>query len=149
MTSQGPFLYDDGPAPLHTGTPRSAKTWIVAGIVGIVLLSGAMVGFLYLLKGSPQEQATQAAEVFVASMSDGDTETAYQMLCEDERNRLEPGEVAGEYLGTGVGEVGEVRDDDVEGAAVQLVAVGWDDGTTTELRVLNEDGPRICGIAGR
>ncbi|WP_104522870.1 hypothetical protein [Blastococcus atacamensis] len=148
MTTNGPFLYDDGPAPLHTGTPRSARGWIVAGILGITLLAGAMVGFLYLLKGSPQEQATQAAEVFVASISDGDTETAHQMLCTEERDRLQPDEVAGEYLGTGAGEVGPVRDDAVEGAAVQVVAVRWADGTTTDLRVLNEDGPRICGIAG-
>ncbi|TFV52110.1 hypothetical protein [Blastococcus sp. TF02A-35] len=146
--TQGPFLYDDDPAPLHTGTPRSGRTWIVAGLVGITVLAVAMVGFLYLLKGSPQEQATRAAQVFVDSMSDGDTDTAYQMLCQDERDRLEPDEVAGTYLGSGGGEIGEVRDDAVEGAAVQVVAVRWDDGTTTELRVQNEDGPRICGIAG-
>ncbi|RBY95293.1 hypothetical protein DQ237_14565 [Blastococcus sp. TF02-8] len=147
MTSQGPFLYDDGPAPLHTGTPRSAKVWIVAGIVGIALLAVAMVGFLYLLKGSPAQQATQAAQVFVDSMGDGDTGTAYEMLCEDERDRLAPDEVAGVYQGVGEAEVGEVYDDATEGAAVQVVAVRWADGATTELRVMNEDGPRICGLA--
>ncbi|MCA0143855.1 hypothetical protein [Blastococcus sp. LR1] len=146
--TQGPFLYDDDPAPLHTGTPRSGKTWIVAGIVGITLLAAAMVGFLYLLKGSPAEQATQAAEVFVASISDGDTETAYAMLCQDERDRLQPDEVVGSYLDAVDGDVGRVRDDASEGAAVQVVSVSADDGATTELRVMNEDGPRICGIAG-
>ena len=143
----GPFLYDDGPAPLHTGTPRSRQGWLIGATVGIAVLAVAMVGFLYLLKGSPAEQATQSAEVFVASLSDGDTETAHQLLCEDERARLEPDEVAGEYLGAVPGEVGAVREDEVEGAAVQLVAVSWADGATTELRVLNEDGPRVCGIS--
>jgi hypothetical protein len=145
--TQGPFLYDDDPAPLHTGTPRSGKTWIIGGIVGITLLAGAMVGFLYLLKGSPAEQATQAAEVFVASISDGDTETAYAMLCGDERDRLQPDEVVGSYLDAVDGDVGRVRDDETDGAAVQVVSVRGGDGGTTELRVLNEDGPRVCGIA--
>ena len=143
----GPFLYDDGPAPLHTGTPRSRQGWLIGGIVGIALFAAAMVGFLYLVKGSPAEQATRSAEVFVASLSDGDTETAYQLLCGDERARLGPDEVAGEYLGAVPGVVGAVRDDENEGAVVQRVAVSWADGTTTELRVLNEDGPRVCGLA--
>ncbi|NEK86693.1 hypothetical protein GCU60_13150 [Blastococcus saxobsidens] len=142
----GPFLYDDDPAPLHTGTPRSMQGWIVGGIVGIALFAAAMVGFLYLVKGSPAEQSTQSAEVFVASLSDGDIETAHQMLCEEERARLTPDQVAGEYLGAVPGEVGEVRDDEVEGAAVQLVSVSWADGVTTELRVVSEDGPRVCGV---
>ena len=144
--TQGPFLYDDDPAPLHTGTPRSRQGWIVGGILGIVLLAGAMVGFLYLLDGSPAQQAAQATEVFLASASDGDTATAHQMLCEDERARLEPGDVAGEYLGALPGEIGEAHDDEAEGAVVQDVPVRWADGTTTEFRVVNEDGPRICGL---
>ena len=68
-------------------------------------------------------------------------------LAHDERARLGPDEVAGEYLGALPGVVGAVRDDETEGAAVQRVAVSWADGSTTELRVLNEDGPRVCGLA--
>ena len=145
--SDGPYLYDEDPAPLHTGSPRSRQAWIVGGIAFIVLFSVAMVAGLYLLKGSPAEQSTRAATVFLASLSDGDTDTAVQMLCEDERERLEPGEIADAYLGAGPGEIGELHDDDVEGAAVQLVPVRWADGSTTEWRVLNEDGPRVCGVA--
>jgi len=145
--TQGPFLYDDEPAPLHTGNPRARQAWLVGGIAFIVLFAVAMVGGLYLLKGSPAEQSTRAAEVFLASLSDGDLDTAVQMLCADERARLEAGEIADAYLGAGPGEIGGVRDDDVEGAAVQLVAVRWADGSSTEWRVLNEDGPRICGVA--
>ena len=143
----GPFLYDDEPAPLHTGTPRSRQGWLIGAIVGITVLAAAMVGFLYLVKGSPAEQSSRSAEVFLASLSDGDTETAYELLCSDERARLEPDEVAGEYLGAVPAEVGAVQDDEVEGAAVQRVAVTWADGSTTDLRVVNEDGPRVCGIA--
>lgn len=147
MTTQGPFLYDDGPAPLHTGTPRSRQGWIVGIIVGIGLLSPAMVGLMYVVNGSPGEQATQSAGVFVAALSAGDTETAHQLLCGSEQTRLEPAEVAGAYLGAVPGEVGEVRDDEDEGSAVQLVTVSWADGSSAELRVVNEDGPRVCGLA--
>jgi hypothetical protein len=111
-----------------------------------VLLAGAMVGFLYLLDGSPGQQATQASEVFLASLSDGDTKTAHQLLCAEERARLQPGDVAGEYLGALPGEIGRVHDDDAEGAVVQGVPVRWADGSSTELRVVNEDGPRVCGL---
>ena len=145
--TQGPFLYDDDPAPLHTGSPRARQAWIVGGLLGIVLFAVAMVGGLYLVQGSPQEQATQAAEVFLDSLSDGDTDTALQMLCEDERTRLEPREIADAYLEAAPGEIGEAHDDEAEGAVVQDVPVRWADGTTTELRVVNEDGPRICGRA--
>ncbi|HYH26027.1 MAG TPA: hypothetical protein VD834_11805 [Blastococcus sp.] len=144
--TSGPFLYDDGPAPLHTGTPRGRQRWLVGGIVVVTLLAAAMVGFLYLVKGSPGQQSTQAAEVFLASLSDGDTETAHQMLCTEEQARLQPDEVAGEYLGATPGEIGRVHDDEAEGAAVQRVPVRWADGSTTEFEVVNEEGPRVCGF---
>ena len=79
---------------------------------------------------------------------------AYQQLADDLRaeitsGRLQPGEVVSSYLDAVDGDVGQVRDDEIEGAAVQVVSVRGADGATTGLRVLNEDGPRVCGIAGR
>ena len=142
----GPFLYDEGPAPLHTGTPRSYQGWLIGGVVGIALLAGGMVGALYLVQGSPADQATEATGVFFAALAAGDTETAHELLCEEERNRLDPGGMAQEYLRPGTAEVFAVGDDDVAGAQIQQVTVRWDDGRTAQVAVVNEDGPRVCGI---
>jgi len=140
--STGPFLYDDGPAPLHTGTPRSATGplfWIFGGTVAFAVL---MVVLLTVVRGSEEEQAQEVAGVFLAALAADDTETAHQLLCQKERLRLTPEEVAGAYLGDGAGEVGATREDD-DGA--RLVTVEWSDGTTSELTVIGEDGPRVCG----
>ena len=51
-----------------------------------------------------------------------------------------------EYLRPGSAEVAGVVDDPVEGATVQQVTVRWEDGATAELAVINENGPRVCGI---
>jgi hypothetical protein len=84
--------------------------------------------------------------VFLAALQDDDTETAHGLLCEAERARLEPGEVAGAYLGQGAGRVvgaaKAVRDD----RAVQEVRVAWADGAESEFVVLSEDGPHLCGV---
>jgi hypothetical protein len=140
--SNGPFLYDEGPAPLHTGTPRRANgllLWIFGGTVAFAVL---MVGLTLALKGSAEEQAQEVAGVFLAALAQDDTETAYDLLCQDERIRLEPDEVGGAYLGEGTGELGAVRED----GDARLVPVEWSDGTTSELTVVGENGPRICGV---
>ncbi len=137
----GPFLYDDEPAPLHTGTPRSARgplLWIFGGTAAFAVL---MVVLMVLVKGSGEEQAREVAGVFLAALAEDDTETAHALLCQEERARLSPGEVAGAYLGEGPGEIGPAREDD----AARLVTVRWADGTTSQLTVIGEDGPRICG----
>jgi hypothetical protein len=144
--TQGPFLYDDDPAPLHTGTPRRRQGWLIAGILGIVLLAGGMVAGLYVVRGSPADQSTEVTQVFYAALAAGDTETAYALLCEEERARLDVTGMETEYLRPGQAEVAEVRDDPVEGARVQQVTVRWEDGGSAQLAVVNEDGPRICGI---
>jgi hypothetical protein len=141
----GPFLYDDDPAPLHTGSPRGYQGWLIGGVVAVALLAGGMVGALYLVKGSPAEQATEATGVFLAALANGDTETAHQLLCEEERDRLEPEAVEDEYLRSRTSEIVGVGDS-AAGARVQQVIVRWDDGDTARLAVVNEDGPRICGI---
>jgi hypothetical protein len=139
----GPYLYDDDPAPLHTGTPRRATgplLWIFGGTVAFAVL---MVVLTLALKGSGEEQAREVTGVFLAALADDDTETAHDLLCQDERIRLEPDEVADAYLGEGTGEPGTPREDGDR----RVVPVEWADGLTSELTVVGEDGPRVCGVA--
>jgi hypothetical protein len=138
----GPFLYDDDPAPLHTGTPRRRHGLLLALFAGTVLVALGMVAALYLVRGTPGEQAREVVGVFLAALEQDDTETAYGLLCQEERVRLSPEEVAGAYLGEGPGELGSVRED----GDAMLVPVEWSDGTASELTVIGEDGPRICGV---
>jgi hypothetical protein len=138
----GPFLYDEDPAPLHTGTPRRANgplLWMFGGTVAFALL---MVVLTLTLRGSGEEQAQEVAGVFLAALAEDDTETAHALLCQEERLRLSPDEVATAYVREGTGELGAVR----EKGDVRLVPVQWSDGTTSELTVIGEDGPRICGV---
>jgi len=148
--SSGPYLYDEGPEPLHTGTPRSRRGLLVAIFLGTVLVAVAAAVALPILRGSAGEQATEAASVFVAALRQDDTETAYNLLCVDERARLKPGAVAAEYLRSGTPQVGSAADADREGQPVQRVEVRWIDGgavTSTFLTVVNEDGAHVCGIS--
>ena len=138
----GPFLYDDDPAPLHTGTPRRANgllLWIFGSTVAFAVLMVVLMG---VVKGTGEEQAQEVAGVFLAALAQDDTETAHELLCQEERVRLSPEEVAGAYLGEGPGELGSVRED----GDAMLVPVEWSDGTASELTVIGEDGPRICGV---
>jgi hypothetical protein len=140
--STGPFLYDEGPAPLHTGTPRRATgllLWIFGGTAAFAVL---MVVLMTVVRGTGEEQAQEVAGVFLAALAQDDTETAHELLCQAERIRLSPDEVADAYAGEGTGEAGAVRED---GDAL-IVVVEWSDGTTGELTVIGEDGPRICGV---
>jgi len=141
MTS-GPFLYDDDPAPLHTGAPQRSGKWMAVILGGTVLVAFLFVGLSIVLRGTAGEQATQVTGVFLAALAADDTETAYALLCEDERARLEPGEVAGAYLGAGDPELGETTPRD----GTRLVPVTWDDGTTSTFTVIGQDGLRICGV---
>ena len=141
----GPFLYDEGPAPLHTGTPRRPGKILVLIFGGTVLFAVLMVVLTLVLRGSASDQASEVAGVFVAALAADDTETAYDLLCQEERIRLSAEEVTAAYLGEGAGRVGTpTRDGDA-----RLVPVEWSDGTTTELTVIGEDGLRICGVAAR
>ncbi|MCV2489755.1 hypothetical protein OF117_10315 [Geodermatophilus sp. YIM 151500] len=141
--STGPYLYDDDPAPLHTGTPRQ-RPWLLVGLlVGTVVVAVAMVVTLPLFRGSPGEQARQSVTVFLAALAADDTETAYGLLCEAERDRIDEASVAEEYLGDGPGRVVSSADE----GAVQAVRVEWGDGASSEFTVVNEDGARVCGTA--
>ena len=137
----GPFLYDDGPEPLHTGAPRRSGKLLLLIFGGTVLAAVLMVVALPLVKGTAEEQALESAEVFLAALQQGDTETAYQLLCEEERQRLEEDEVAAAYL---AGREGRAYGPEEDGGIVR-VRVAWDDGSDTPYLVVNEDGPRVCG----
>jgi hypothetical protein len=150
MTQQGPYLYDEGPEPLHTGAGRSRRGLLVLILLGTVLVAVAAVVALPLLKGSAGEQASEVAGVFVAALQQGDDQTAVELLCEDERARLQPADVAGEYLRSGTAEIGDVRDAELGDRPAQRVEVRWTDGdavTSTFLTVVNEDGAHVCGTA--
>ena len=143
--SQGPYLYDDDPAPLHTGTPRAARGLILAILGGTVAVAVGMAVGLPLVKGTPEEQARQVAGVFLEALDQDDLETAYGLLCATERARLPPGVLVSEYAPAGRGEVTGTRAGEVEGEPVQRVEVGWPDGSTSTLTVVSEDGARVCG----
>jgi hypothetical protein len=145
--STGPFLYDDDPAPLHTGTPRRRHGLLLAMLAGTVLVAVGMVAALYLVRGSPDEQSREVVGVFLAALEQDDTETAHGLLCEAERARLQPGDVAGEYLGAAPGVIVGAEKAEVDGGAVQAVQVRWDDGAESKLVVLSESGPHVCGTS--
>ncbi|MGY1709285.1 hypothetical protein ACI8AC_07200 [Geodermatophilus sp. SYSU D00758] len=146
--STGPYLYDDGPAPLHTGTPRSARGLILAVLGGTVAVALAMAVGLPLVKGSPQEQAREVTGVFLDALGQGDTETAYLLLCNEERARVVPEDVADAYGVTGAGEIAAVSAAEVGGEPAQRVRIDWADGGSSTVTVVSEDGPRICGTTG-
>ena len=145
--SQGPFLYDDDPAPLHTGAPRRSGKLLVLIFGATVLAAVLFAVLLPVVKGSPEEQATEVTGVFLAALAAGDTETAHQLLCEDEREQVAPEELADLFLRPGDPEVAGVTEDGTAGGRVQLVTVRWEDGATDRFAVVNEDGPRVCGVS--
>ena len=146
---EGPFLYDDDPAPLHTGTPRNRNGLILALLGGTLLFSVGMVLLMTLTKGTGSDQAEEVAGVFTKALAAGDTETAYQLICDAERGRITPDELAGAYLQPGSPEVTGARiGKDDEGEPLRYVSVRWDDAgtvTTTELTVVPEGGTKVCG----
>jgi hypothetical protein len=146
MTS-GPFLYDDGPWSPHTGTPRNRNGLLLAIFGGTVVLAVVAVLAFVLIRGTPGEQAKEAAGVFLAALRQGDTQTAHELLCEKERARIPAEGVAGEYAPRGGGAVVGVSEGAADGRRVERVDVRWADGSTSALVVVAEDGPRICGTA--
>jgi len=142
--STGPYLYDEGPEPLHTGEGRRRGRLLVVILLGTVLAAVAAAVALPLVKGTAGEQSTQAAQVFFAALQQGDTETAYGLLCTDERARLKPEQVAAEYLQPGTPTIEKATD----AGTTERVTVRWSDGgavTRTFLTVVNEDGAHVCG----
>jgi hypothetical protein len=145
--STGPFLYDDDPAPLHTGTPRRSGKLLVAIFGGTAVVAVLMVAALPLVKGTGAEQARESVGVFLAALEQGDTTTAHQLLCAEERGRVTEADVAATYVGGERGRVTGVEGAAVDGETVQQVRIAWDDGSFTTVDVINEEGPRVCGIS--
>jgi len=144
---EGPFLYDEGPEQLHTGTPRRSGKWLVLIFGGTVLVAVLMAVLLPLVKGSAADQSRDVVRVFLAALDKNDTETAYQLLCEQELAEVTQDGVAARYLGgTGLGRVAAVRDGERDGDPVQRVRVEWADGATREFTVVNAEGPHVCGV---
>ena len=139
----GPFLYDDGPEPLHTGTPRRRPVLLLALFGGTTILAILMVLALPLINGSPAEQAKQAVGVFLTALEHGDTTTAYQLMCAKEQARLTAADVPGAYTGSATGTVTGAADD--PDGTTQQVSVRWSDGSTTRIAVVSEDGAHVCG----
>ena len=143
--SSGPFLYDDDPAPLHTGTPRRRNGLIVALLGGTVVVALLMVGATYWLKGTSEDRAREVVGVFLAALEQRDTETAHQLLCDAERARVPADSVVAEYARAESGEVTTVTEEDGRDGVVREVGVEWSDGTESVLLLVSEDGPKICG----
>jgi type II secretory pathway pseudopilin PulG len=139
---EGPYLYDEGPTPLHTGTPRRRRGALVAILAGTVLVAILMVVALPLVQGTAKDQAQQVAGVFVAALAKGDTETAYGLLCDSERARLQPADVGPAYLGPGTGHVVDTR----KSGSDEAVVVRWSDASTSTLTLVSQGGARVCGV---
>lgn len=145
--TERPYLYDDDPTPLHTGTPRPARALILAVIGGTVAVAVGMAVGLPLVKGSPEEQAREVSGVFLAALAQDDLETAYGLLCAEERASIAPQAVPAEYAAGGTGEITGTIADQVGGEPVQRVEVSWSDGSTSVLTVVSEQGARVCGTS--
>jgi hypothetical protein len=143
--TNGPFLYDEGPEQLHTGTPRRSGKLLVLVFGATAVVAVLMAVLLPLVKGSPDDQAREVTGVFLAALDKGDTETAHGLLCEDERARLAPEDVGAEYLaGDGIGRVVSVEEGG--GEPSREVDVEWPGGEHARFVVVNSDGPHICGV---
>ena len=124
-------------------------------VILLVLVFGAtavvavlMAVLLPLVKGSPDDQAREVAGVFLAALDKGDTETAYGLLCEKERARLDPDEMDAAYLaGEGIGRVVSVEEGRLDDAPSRDVGIEWPGGGSATFVVINSGGPRICGTA--
>jgi hypothetical protein len=147
MTTSGPYLYDDDPEPLHTGDPRRSGRIVVLVFGATVLVAILMVVLMPLVRGTPDEQVREVAGVFVAALAEDDLETAYGLLCEDERARVPATDLADEYRLAGTGRVQGAEEIEVDGVPRYLVDVRWSGGGSSELTVINEDGPSICGVS--
>jgi hypothetical protein len=146
-TTEGPFLYDDGPTSPHTGTPRNRNGLLLGVMLGTIVLGVAMVLLMPLVKGTPEERSEAAVQVFYDSLADGDLDTAVQMLCSAERNRLADADPAEDYVLGRDPELGDVTEAEQDGDTVRRVTVRWADGATATVTVVAEDGPRVCGIS--
>ena len=144
----GPFLYEEGPPERSTSTPRRRQGLLLWVFGGTVLVAVLMVVLLPLVKGSAGDQSREVVQVFLAALDKGDTDTAYQLLCAQERTNVAPDDVAAKYLGgDGAGRVVSAADARLDGEPAQRVRVDWPGKPSTDITVVNADGPHVCGVA--
>ena len=97
-----------------------------------------------LFKGTAADQAKEVAAVFTKALAANDTETAYGLICDAERGRITPDQLAGDYLRPGHARRSRRRA--VSGSTTRrsrYVQVRWDDEREphdTELTVVPEGG---------
>jgi hypothetical protein len=144
MTS-GPYLYDDNPEPLHTGTPRNRNWSIVALLVVTVLLAVGTVVGMYVFRGSPSDEAQERAHVFLAALAADDSETAAALLCEKAREGRTDDQAIEPYAALSSATAGKAREVEEDGKPVVIVPVAGG-GTSTELVLIPEGGPKVCGL---
>jgi hypothetical protein len=143
--SEGPYLYDEGPEPIHTAQPRPRRALLSFILVGTVAVALLMVVLLPLVTGSADKQAKEVTGVFLEALAARDTETAYGLLCDTERQRLTPGQLAAAYLGPGTGTVGDAHEVRTGGSVTEQVTVRWSGGGSSRYTLVNQSGPRLCG----
>jgi hypothetical protein len=122
----------------------------VAIFAGTAAVAIAAVIALPLLTGSAATQSKQSAGVFLAALGKGDTETAYDLLCDDERARLQPGDVAAAYLRPGTGTVVGASGAELGSRPAERVEIRWTDAgavSRSYLIMVNESGARVCGTS--
>ena len=142
----GPYLYDDEPAPLHTGTPRT-RNWSIVVLLGLTVLLavGTVVG-MYAFRGSPEHEAEQRAGVFLAALSAGDVETAAGLLCEKALDGVSDAEALKPYARLSSGTAGTARELSVDGKPAMVVPVRSAGASSAELLLVPEGGPKVCGL---
>jgi hypothetical protein len=141
----GPYLYDEGPEAIHTGTGRRRRGLLTLIFLGAAVLAILAVVLLSVLNGTATGKAKEVTGVFLKAMAAKDLETAYGLLCDSERQRLRPDQVAGAYLGATPGTVGRAAEVTRNGTTFETVDVRWADGRTSRYTLANQSGPHICG----
>src|SRR3712207_9499459 len=85
------------------------RSLILAVIGGTVAVAVGMAVGLPLVKGSPEERAREVSGVFLSALAQDDVETAYGLLCAEERARVAPEAAAPQYAAGGPGRIGRKR----------------------------------------
>jgi hypothetical protein len=99
---------------------------------------------LPLVTGTATGKAKEVTTVFLKALAAKDTETASGLLCDSERQRLQPGQIAGAYLKETPGTVVGAAERKQNGDTVETVDVRWADGSTSRYTLVNQSGPKIC-----
>jgi len=134
---------------------RRARTWLSLGVAGGLLaaccgIGGVAIGGLLVLgTEAVNEQAQRAVRDYLAAVAEQDWEQAYELRCEDDRERVSVAEFANEQAGQPQIEAYDVGDLDVAEMTVP-VRVTYTDDSGTQLDVPVEQSSEtgrfeVCG----